>query len=307
MPAGVILAPSGPSAAKIATLGWALLGAGAIVYLLTLVALALAVWRRRERPAGAPVQESPGATAIVVAAAIVTAVVVLALLLASLGTVDALRPAGPPAVTVQVVGHRWWWEARYPGHDVVTANEIHLPAGAVVELELTTPDVIHSFWVPSLHGKIDLVPGRVNTLRLETPGPGIHRGQCAEFCGIQHARMGLLVVVEEADPFGRWLVAQRAPAGAADEARQAGAQVFLTWCLSCHAVRGTPARGRIGPDLTHVGSRRTLAAGALPNTPEHLVAWIADPHAVKPGVLMPALPIGPDAVRAVAAYLAGLR
>jgi cytochrome c oxidase subunit 2 len=305
MPA-VVLAPSGPAAAKIAALGWVLLSASAVVYVLTLLALALAVWRRRERPAGAPAPDA-WARRIIVATAGATALVVAALLLTSLRTVDALRPASPPAVTVHVVGHRWWWEIRYPDHDVVTANELHLPARASVQLELSTPDVIHSFWVPSLHGKLDLVPGRRNTLRLDTPGPGVHRGQCAEFCGVQHARMGLLVVVEAPEAFARWLAAQRAPAGPADEPRQAGEQLFLTWCVACHAVRGTPAAGRIGPDLTHVGSRRTLAAGSVANTPEALAAWIADPHAIKPGVLMPALPLGPEPARAVAGYLAGLR
>jgi cytochrome c oxidase subunit 2 len=235
-----------------------------------------------------------------------TSVGVVILVAAMLWTTARLTASAPPSLTIEVVGRRWWWEVRYPAHGVVTANEIHVPSGADVELQLTADDVIHSFWVPVLHGKRDLIPNRVTRLRFRA-AVGVHRGQCAEYCGIQHAGMGVRVVAEPPEAFAAWLAREQAPASpAAGETRRAGERVFLVWCVACHAVRGTPAAGRVGPDLTHVASRRTLAAGVVPNSEASLAAWIADPQVLKPGTLMPTLPLDPDAVRALAAYLAGL-
>jgi cytochrome c oxidase subunit 2 len=195
---------------------------------------------------------------------------------------------------------------RYPAHGIVTANEIHVPSGADVELRLTSDDVIHSFWVPVLQGKRDLIPNRVTTLRFRA-AVGVHRGQCAEYCGIQHAGMGFRVVAEPPEAFAAWVARERAPASpTAEETRGAGERAFMVWCVACHAVRGTPAAGRVGPDLTHLASRRTLAAGVVPNSEASLAAWIADPQKLKPGTLMPTLPLDPETVRALAAYLAGL-
>jgi cytochrome c oxidase subunit 2 len=308
-----VLAPRSPESQTVASLTWGILGAGAVLYCVVLVALALVVLRSRggvvrDDASDERAGQGDAGDRLALWVAIVTSAGVVALVGAMVWTMVRLAAPGPPSLTIEVVGRRWWWEVRYPAHGVVTANEIHVPGGADVELWLTADDVIHSFWVPALHGKRDLIPGRVTRLRFRAAA-GVHRGQCAEYCGVQHTGMGLRVVAEPHEAFAAWIARERAPASSppAEETRRAGEGVFLTWCVACHTVRGTPAVGRIGPDLTHVASRRTLAAGVVPNAEATLAAWIADPQALKPGTLMPTLPLDPAAVRALAAYLGGLK
>jgi cytochrome c oxidase subunit 2 len=215
--------------------------------------------------------------------------------------------ASPQALEVVVRGYQWWWEFRYPALDVVTANELHLPAGRPVLLRLEGPDVIHSFWVPKLGGKRDVIPGRVNQIAMVPDTPGEYPGQCAEFCGASHANMLMRVVVDAPADFERWVAAQRAPAGepAADVAE--GRDLYArSACVGCHTIRGVSA-GALGPDLTHLGSRQTIAAGLFPNTPQALAAWLRDPPALKPGVKMPNLGLTEAQARALAAYLLSLK
>jgi cytochrome c oxidase subunit 2 len=216
-------------------------------------------------------------------------------------------------LTVKVVGHQWWWEVQYENttaaYVLTTANEIHLPVGRPVLFKLTSTDVIHSFWVPNLHGKTDLVPGHENVTWLRADREGTFRGQCAEFCGHQHAHMAFTVVVEPYEKFKAWYDSQLAPAAEpSTEAQARGRQLFLsTPCVMCHTVRGTDAGSRVGPDLTHVASRGTIAAGTLENTRGHLGDWVADSQRFKPGNRMPPNPFEPADLEALLDYLQSLR
>jgi cytochrome c oxidase subunit 2 len=219
------------------------------------------------------------------------------------------------AVHIEVTGHQWWWTARYLDGDDThaifsTANEIHVPVGRPVILKLQADDVIHSLWVPNLAGKKDLIPGRTALLEFRADKAGLYRGQCAEFCGLEHALMGLLVVAEPPDQFNTWVDAQRQPAPQPTQAKaQRGMQVFQSSsCAMCHSIEGAPFAGaQHAPDLTHVASRQTLAAITLKNTPENMAAWIRNPQTFKPGAAMPATPLSQDDLDAVVAYLEGLK
>jgi cytochrome c oxidase subunit 2 len=295
------LDPHGPEAAAIARLLWILVAGAALVLALVIILAVLAV--RSPRPWLA----RPGA---IVAGGIVLPAVVLTALLAY-ASVAVPRPFStePAAARIRVIGHQWWWEVRYlderGAHDFAAANEIRIPAGRPVDIELESADVLHSFWVPALAGKLDLIPGRTNRLRIAADRAGIYRGQCAEYCGGPHALMGLHVVAEDPARFEAWRMAQRA--GAA-QAPARGRTLFESHCSGCHTVRGTPAAGTLGPDLTHVGSRIALAAAALPNDDAGRARWIAAGQHVKPGNLMPQYAELPaDDLAALAAYLAALR
>jgi cytochrome c oxidase subunit 2 len=224
-----------------------------------------------------------------------------------------VHAAAEPQVSLKITAHQWWWQIEYtdpdPSRRVRTANEIHLPVGAQVHAELASDDVIHSFWVPNLHGKRDLIPGRPAEFRLQPLQVGRYRGQCAEFCGLQHAHMALEIVVESQQDFDTWYEQQLASPPPASEPRAArGQQVFLTSaCNVCHAIAGTDAAANYGPDLSHIASRRTLAAGTLPNDPEHLRRWLENPQRVKPGNRMPIVSLGHDDLDALVAYLGTLR
>jgi cytochrome c oxidase subunit 2 len=230
------------------------------------------------------------------------------------GNIAVIRHTDAPsprttALTVEVVGNQWWWEVRYPGTPAVTANEIHIPARTRVNVVTKSDDVIHSFWVPQLNRKVDSLPGHPNRVLLYADRPGVYRGQCAEFCGPQHAHMAMAVYADPPDRFRAWLANMARPrtAPVAPDAKR-GEQVFLAdQCASCHTIRGTSARGEIGPDLTHLGTRRTLAALTIPNRPRELARWIHDPQQVKPDNKMPTLDLPPADVRALVAYLEGLR
>jgi cytochrome c oxidase subunit II len=313
------LDPAGPQAGHIARLWWIALGISVVVYALTMAALAVAVMHRGRRPAlpnvePAPDDERRGRRWVAVAVG-ATIVILFAFLLTDLVTTRALGAIERPRemLTVRVTGMQWWWRVQYrdtvSARSVTTANEIHIPVGRPVLVELESGDVIHSLWVPNLHGKRDLVPGQRNRLYLQADRPGVYRGECAEFCGHQHAKMALVVVAEPEDRFRAWYAAQHAEARApADSLQTAGQQVFMSKaCAVCHQIRGTPAGGHVAPDLTHLASRRTLGAGTLPNTRGHLAGWIIDPQSLKPGTRMPSNEMRPDELRALLAYLESLR
>jgi cytochrome c oxidase subunit 2 len=301
------LAPAGLQAARIAGLWWVFVGVCAVVYAALLVALGLALLRRGE-------PDDRWRVRVVAACAALTVLTLLVLLGKSVLAGKALSGlAGQAQVTVRVIARQWWWELQYeaepPSQMVITANELHLPTGQPVLLKLESRDVIHSFWVPSLHGKRDLIPGHPSTTYLQVDRPGLYRGQCAEFCGAQHAHMGLVVIAEPPQEFARWMSQARTPppAPVTDEARR-GREVFQRGpCILCHAVSGTIALASAGPDLTHVASRRTLAAGTLPNAPEPLARWVRDAQSVKPGAHMPPLALPAPDLRALLAYLETLQ
>lgn len=239
-------------------------------------------------------------------------VVLSALLVYALAIGNALSMSATCAAPIQVIGKRWWWDVRYmtPEGEAILANELHIPVGRPIELALTTEDVIHSFWVPSLAGKVDMIPGRVNRIVLDASTAGVYRGQCAEYCGGPHALMAFYVVVEPEDEYRAWLARQALPAAEpATPALLQGREQFMQGgCAACHAIRGTSAAGRLGPDLTHVGSRRSLAAGTLANHIGTLAGWIVDSQTVKPGNLMPNMNVfSGEELRALAAYLASLQ
>lgn len=305
------LEPSGPAAARIAHLWWVMLAA-TLVPAVLVIGMALYAVRRAQTGRGAGLGLGDTTFILVGGAAIPLAILVY--LLASNVRTGAAVVQPPPeaALTVEVVGHQYWWEVRYPAHGIVTANEVHIPVDAPVHVRVTASDVIHSFWVPRLHGKIDMLPGRTNTTWLRASEPGVFRGQCAEFCGVQHALMALVIVAEPPDRFQAWLAARRAgPQPATDPAAVRGREVFVeAACAHCHAVRGlraTTATGSPGPELTDLATRRTLAAATIPNNPATLAAWILDPHGIKPGARMPPTPLSPEDLDALLAYLGTLR
>jgi cytochrome c oxidase subunit 2 len=217
------------------------------------------------------------------------------------------------ALTVRVTGHQWWWEVQYMdplySRRVTTANEIHVPVGRKVRVEVASRDVIHSFWVPQLHGKLDLIPGYTGTTYIQADEPGVFKGRCAEYCGLQHAHMDLRVIAEPPARFAAWYQGQlRGAATPADTLQQKGQQVFLSRaCSMCHTIRGTQANSRVGPDLTHLASRGTLAAGTLPNSRGHLAGWVVDPQRIKPGARMPPNQLAGDELHALLSYLESLK
>lgn len=296
-----VLSPGGPAARRVSLLGWGMIVTATLVTVLVFAILVAALL-----PGDRTVLRRISDRGYVVGLGIVMPVVILLTLSGlTVAAIDATPREGD--LTIEVVGHQYWWEVRYPGTDAVTANEIHIPAGRRVRVELLSDDVIHSFWVPALAPKIDMVPGQTNHMILEADEPGTYRGQCAEFCGAQHARMALQVIAEPPEQYDAWVQAQAAPARTATGV-EAGRRTFLSQaCAGCHTVRGTDARGDVGPDLTHLASRRTLAALTIPNDREHLTEWVRDPQAIKSGALMPPSVLGPDELEAVVAYLETLR
>ena len=282
-------------------------------YLLVLTFLGWAIWRARRRFAVLEQTESaaPWLQRGLVGWGVLIAIGLTTLTTASFLVDRALASArNHEALRVKITGHQWWWRIQYldpaTGGWIETANELHLPAGRTARLELGAADVIHSFWVPSVSGKMDAIPGRLNVLDVTPRLVGWKRGQCSEFCGTQHAKMAFDVKVEAPAEFDRWLVGQARPALTSSSA--AGERVVTSGqCAECHVVRGTAAAGRAGPDLTHVGSRRSLAAGEIPNTRGSIEGWIADPQAIKPGANMPAVTLSVADREAAAAYLTSLK
>ncbi|HEY7036392.1 MAG TPA: cytochrome c oxidase subunit II [Thermomicrobiales bacterium] len=219
------------------------------------------------------------------------------------------HPVAASGLRVEVIGHQWWWEFRYPDLGVVTANELHVPVGTPMRLDLSGADVIHSFWVPQFGWKVDAIPGRPTHLSVTVDRAGTFLGSCTEFCGAEHAGMLIRVVAEPQDQFDAWVKAQQQPAATPQsDVAQSGQNIFLSsTCVSCHTVRGTAATGSVGPDLTHVGSRATLGSGVVTNTPDHLRTWIANAGTIKPAVLMPPFDFTPEQLDALVAYLESLK
>jgi cytochrome c oxidase subunit II len=311
-----IFAPAGAPADAIRTLSLLVLAITGVIFVIVggLLVYCLVRYRRRPGDDGREPPQVYGSNPVELAWTVVPILIVFVLITTATRTTFEIQAAPPPAdaVQVRVVGHQWWWEFQYPALGVITANELHIPVSDPAHptptyLTLESADVAHSFWIPQLAGKTDLIPNRRNVMWMAPAKPGTYLGQCAEFCGTQHAKMLLRVVVHPADEFAGWVQAQSRPAARTTQA-DAGRQLFeATACVSCHTVRGTRADGRFGPDLTHLMSRETLGAGAAQNDSASLRAWVEDPSRFKPGVLMPAMQLTQPELDQVVSYLASLR
>jgi cytochrome c oxidase subunit 2 len=291
------LDPYGPYAAVIAEITWVLFIGGALIFVLVMALAGWALWRR---PAWLAQDR-----AIVWGGIVFPLVALSALLVYTLARGTALDSRQPPFAQIRVVGQQWWWQVTYLGPqgevDFITANEVHIPVGREVEVVLDTADVLHSFWVPNLAGKLDLVPGKQNRMRLAAARAGTWRGQCAEYCGGPHAQMAFFVVAEEEEAFEAWRAQQRRPARSSND-------LFNARCAACHTVRGTAAAGTLGPDLTHVGSRVSIGAGILSNNTGAIAGWIASSQHIKPGNLMPSFrEFSGEELRSLAAYVEALK
>lgn len=300
-----VLAPAGPEAAGIARIAWLMFGGATAIFVFVLVLAAIAVWRSPRWLAG---------RSTVVVGGFVFPLVVLSALLADslLSSPRTFASMTRPELVVEIVGEQWWWRVEYLDErgepDFATANELRVPVGAQVELRLKSADVLHSFWVPPLAGKLDMIPGRTNRLVVVADREGAWRGQCAEYCGTAHAQMALHVIAQPPAGFGRWRDGQRADAAAGGEEDARGRALFEGHCAVCHTVRGTAAAGARGPDLTHLASRVSIGGGILPNDPATLERWIASGQHLKPGNLMPEFDqLAQEDLRALSAYLSGLR
>ncbi len=302
-----VLHPHSPAEHRITVLWWVMFGAAMVGIALVGTLLALG-WIRRNRATLPFGGGERGGTALVIGLGIGMPLVLLTALFVWSDIFVIRSTAAPSArstsMTVRVTGHQWFWEIRYPNTDAVTANELHIPTHTRVNVEGTTADVIHSLWVPELNRKIDLIPGRTNSVLLYADRAGTYAGECAEFCGLQHAHMLLIVIAQPRAQYETWLRDNVAPARATTGA---GARIFMDDCASCHEIRGTDARGQVGPDLTHVASRTTLAAGTIPNDRAHLAEWLRDPQHVKPGNKMPQVRLSDADRAALVAYLESLR
>ena len=303
------LAPRSHAASDIASLFWWMMGVSWLG-IGVVVCLMLFAWRKAHRRPGHETKEGEKlAFRVVIGAGIVFPIVLIATLFV-ISDIFVIKTTQAPAksatkLTIRVIGHQWWWEVRYPGTAAVTADEIHIPVRTPVRIEVSTGDVIHSFWVPRLNRTIDTMPGKRNAIELYADAVGRYRGQCDEFCGLQHAHMGFYVFADPPAKFRAWLARMEKPARSTPSQ---GRQVFMSSsCADCHAIRGTRATSGVGPDLTHVASRTTLAALTIPNDPSHLAHWITDSQQVKPGNQMPDMKLSGSQVHALVTYLEGLR
>jgi cytochrome c oxidase subunit 2 len=308
-----MLDPKGTEARHIAGVWWLMFGIASGVYLIVAGLIVFAIRKGRAAAAETAPEEARSPRfddrMITWGGVVIPVLILLVLAVVTVRTTNALRRPEPNALKIDVVGKRWWWAVTYPSIHFATANEIHIPADRPIEIHLTSDNVIHSFWVPQLAGKVDTIPGQDNVLRFSAQTPGIYEGECAEFCGIQHAHMGFVVIVQSAGDFGRWLAEHtRAPLEPASETADEGEVAFNAQpCAGCHTVAGTQAQGVLGPDLTDFGERPTLGAGAAVNTAANLARWIADAPSMKPGVLMPKITMSSADVRAIVAYLESLK
>lgn len=284
---------AGTGARETLNIWWVMFWIGTVVFLFVLGLLWFAVTYAKNDSNEAP-GSTKSRTRLVLLGGIVMPVIIIAVvfIFSTRGLVAIGNLGGDDTVTIDIVAHQYWWEVTYPDEGVVTANEIHIPVGESVQLRLTASDVIHSFWVPALHGKIDVMPGHTTSITLNAEEAGTFRGQCAQFCGVQHANMAFIVEAQEPEEYQAWLTQQAQPADAVPDAPNLvrGQDVFMSsMCVYCHTVEGTAANGTLGPDLTHIGSRQTLGAGILSNNRGNLAAWIVDPQGVKPGNHMPGI------------------
>jgi cytochrome c oxidase subunit 2 len=318
------LDPAGPHAGGLNRLWWFFFYVLASVFILVMLALVASIVVGRKRRAGASVPEPSvepepererRMTRVVASATALTVAILFVLLVSSFLTGRQLTTtrSDQGALVIEVTGHQWWWEARYddatPSNIFTTANEIHIPVGQPVIIQLKSTDVIHSFWVPNLAGKKDAIPGKSSSVWLVADRAGVFRGQCAEYCGMQHAHMAFTVIAESPEKFWAWVAAQRQPAvQPSTDAQVRGQQVFLSMpCVMCHTIQGTQANAVVGPNLTHVASRGSIAANTLPNTREHLAGWVVDSQAIKPGNLMPPMSLSSEDLQALLDYLQSLK
>jgi cytochrome c oxidase subunit 2 len=313
-----IFEPAGTPARSIFSLSMLVLAITAAIFLIVAGILAYVLVRYRSRPSNGQGEQEPpqiyGSNQIELSWTVIPILIVVMLFLATTRVIytteHAQRPAN--ALDVIVVGHQFWWEYRYPQLGVVTANELHVPVSDKVHplptyLTMSSADTDHSFWVPRLAGKMDLIPNKVNTMWIDPQMKGLYLGQCAQYCGVQHAKMLIRVYADTPEEFAAWVEHQRQPA-VEDSATAEGRDVFMhNACISCHTIRGTVATGRFGPDLTHVGSRQTIASASVPNTPANLREFIDNPANLKPGALMPPMHLDTHDLDAVTAYLTTLK
>jgi cytochrome c oxidase subunit 2 len=318
-----VIDPAGPQAGRIGSLWWFFFWLLGLIFLAVMLVMLLTLARRHrgieqeplERTHRPSEQTDSRLRRVVIGCGIATGVILFVLIVASVTTgkgISELSYKKNP-LTIEVTGNQWWWQIRYVNNDsqkiVVTANEIHIPTNRPVQIRGLSNDVIHSFWVPNLHGKRDLIPSRITTEWIEADHPGTFRGQCAEFCGLQHAHMAIWVIAEPEDKFEAWVNQQlQAAVSPSDPVRQRGQQVFLNnACIFCHQIRGTTAAGQNAPDLTHFGSRLGIAANTLPNTKGNLAGWIVDPQSIKPGNHMATIAVNPTDLQPLIEYLESLK
>ena len=308
-----VINAQGPGAAAILRLAWPIFGICAVIYVMVVLTMFWSISRRRRDADKTPESDRRIGRTVGVATAL-TVLTIAGFTIVSVAAGHGLgSPSGPGAITVDVIGHQWWWEFQYrdvtPSDWVTSPNELHIPVGVRVNVNVSSRDVIHSFWVPNLHGKRDLIPGITTTTWIQADTPGTYRGQCAEFCGYQHAHMALVVIAEPMADFLRWIGNQRRPAAEpSTEDTRRGRELFMqSTCVLCHTIRGTDAGSHVGPDLTHVASRQTIAAGTLPVTHDDLRRWIADPQLVKPGARMPGSVLRGADLDAVVSYVRSLK
>ena len=314
------LNPAGPNAGSLARLWWLMFWVNAVVYVLVMIALVIAIRKGTRQKDLNPVLNISSKTEtrrrnVVLSAVVVTTLVLFMFLIYSFSTGRSLTAdiANKNGLSIEITGRQWWWEVRYNDVDAsnifTTANEIHIPVGVPVLFTLRGGDVIHSFWVPNLAGKKDLIPGKISTQWLQADKPGVYRGQCAEYCGLQHARMAFWIVADTQEQFNAWRQNQtQTSIQPSTDSQRRGQQVFMSsTCVMCHAINGTTAASNIGPNLTHIGSRNTLAAATLSNTREHLARWIVDSQQFKPGNKMPQNNLGQDDLNALVDYLQSLK
>jgi cytochrome c oxidase subunit 2 len=304
------LNPFSPGAASISQLFVAILFVMFAIFALVATIVTVAIVRYRDREGAAEARQEFGNSRLEIAWTVVPILLLTGIFVFMVRTIHASDPpVRGRTPDLRVIGHQWWWEADYLGSGVVTANEIHIPVGAALLVDVESADVIHDFWVPELGRKIDAVPGHGNHLWIRADKPGVYLGACAEFCGNEHAWMRLIVVAQSPEDFAAWqrdqLAVPAVPSGG--EAAQ-GAQIFREQtCINCHAIAGTPGNQRIGPDLTHLASRRILAAGAADNTPANLYRWLKDPNSIKPETHMPNFQLSDAQTHALVAYLETLK
>lgn len=311
-----IFKPLASPAAAERTAAYLVLAITGVIFVVVAGLITYTIVRFRRRSGESELQEPPqvyGSNQIEAAWTVIPILIVFVLIGVSARVIAAIQNASPPARAVKVllVGHQWWWEVRYPDYGLVTANEIHVPVSPdgknATYLQLTSADVIHSFWVPQLAGKTDLIPNRINYTWIDPRLPGVYVGNCAEYCGTQHANMLLRVIAQSPADFNAWMSSQQKPANADPQVAAARAAFGSLSCVNCHMIRGTPAAGAFGPDLTHLMSRQTLAAGVLVNNTENLRAWVNDPQVPKPGCLMPSMKLTGPELDQVVSYLQSLK
>jgi cytochrome c oxidase subunit 2 len=313
---GNIFRPLGDSADSVYQVSVLTLAICATIFVVVGGLLAYAVIRFRSRPGDDATEPAQvyGSNQIEIAWTVIPILIVFVLTMSTARVISLIQDKRAPknAINVTVVGHQWWWEFRYPELGVVAANELHIPLNSKTDphyafLTLESADVAHSFWVPQLAGKTDVIPNRSNKMWIDARELGVYLGNCAEYCGTQHANMLIRVVVDTPDDFDKWVAAQKTEAEAAAD-QSAGRQAFLSLnCINCHTVRGTPAEGKFGPDLTHLMSRQTIASGMFPNNPQNVRTWIHDPQSIKPGNLMPDMQLDEKQLAQVAGYLTSLK